>query len=538
MLEEQRQDAGTDERPVQRSAVHGVLRSTGRPLDGPLRAEMEARLGTDFSDVRAHADTAARRSAAEVGARAYTSGSHVVLGEGGGDKHTLAHELTHVIQQRQGAVAGTDNGSGLKVSDPSDRFERAAETNARRVMSGPAPTQHDVGPGPRTPAAGAAVQRVTEEEAYERMHRNPAGPALRVRGPYKSKKKDRTDNQVTDPAVWAGFPEEHRQAAGKKQRLEIHDDPETLHETDRPLRNALSKAGRSMKPDEWGALQHPQVLEAMGRRDPQTKGYWTQQDQRDADLTRQAAGRLTQYWDSPEEQARRPDPQQVDATVANAPRTEDGAPSAANQIRALLDEHEGVILAGDHSQSKVWGFVIDNMQMLLDAGVRTIYLESIKRDDAYQSLVDDYLSSNSTELPAKLATFVQAHDASMTLGNRGMAALLAAAKQHGMRVKSVNGRPARTMFAEEMYMRAARMNTYAEPTVRREQAREGAGKYLMELGTSHASLHPAPNNPPITSHGVQFDQPFPGLSEMLGIPPMGLETDEESADGLRLRQWP
>ncbi|MFE4537999.1 DUF4157 domain-containing protein [Streptomyces scopuliridis] len=160
MLEEQRDGTRADEQPVQRSAVHGVLRSTGRRLDGPLRAEMEARLGTDFSDVRVHADTEARRSAAEVGARAYTSGSHVVIGQGGGDKHTLAHELTHVIQQRQGAVAGTDNGSGLKISDPSDRFERAAEANARRVMSGPAPTHHDVGPGLRTAARTVPAPQV------------------------------------------------------------------------------------------------------------------------------------------------------------------------------------------------------------------------------------------------------------------------------------------------------------------------------------------------------------------------------------------
>ncbi|GGP79844.1 eCIS core domain-containing protein [Streptomyces sindenensis] len=120
--------------PVQRSAVHDVLRAPGRPMDAPLREEMESRLGSDFSDVRLHTDSAARASAAEVGARAYTSGSHVVIGDGGGDKHTLAHELTHVIQQRQGPVAGTDNGSGLSVSDPGDRFEREAEANAVRVM--------------------------------------------------------------------------------------------------------------------------------------------------------------------------------------------------------------------------------------------------------------------------------------------------------------------------------------------------------------------------------------------------------------------
>ncbi|MEU3618908.1 DUF4157 domain-containing protein [Streptomyces sp. NPDC006872] len=119
---------------VQRSTVQNVLHTPGRPLDAAVRSEMEGRLGAEFSDVRIHDDSAARASAAEVGARAYTSGSHVVIGEGGGDRHTLAHELTHVLQQRQGPVAGTDNGSGLRVSDPSDRFEREAEANAVRVM--------------------------------------------------------------------------------------------------------------------------------------------------------------------------------------------------------------------------------------------------------------------------------------------------------------------------------------------------------------------------------------------------------------------
>ncbi|MEU6871496.1 DUF4157 domain-containing protein [Streptomyces sp. NPDC046751] len=151
---------------VQRSTVHDVLRTVGRPLDSGTRAEMEARFATDFSDVRIHEGGAARASAAEVGARAYTSGNHVVVGAGGSDKHTLAHELTHVVQQRQGAVAGTDNGSGLRVSDPSDRFEREAEANARRVMSGPAPagglpgTDASPAPGGGGGSASLPVQRV------------------------------------------------------------------------------------------------------------------------------------------------------------------------------------------------------------------------------------------------------------------------------------------------------------------------------------------------------------------------------------------
>ncbi|MCZ1020464.1 DUF4157 domain-containing protein [Streptomyces noursei] len=124
---------------VQRSAVAEVLRGPGQPLPPALRSEMEDRLGADFADVRLHTGAAARTSAAQVGARAYTSGSHVVIGDGGADKHTLAHELTHVIQQRQGPVTGTDNGAGLRLSDPSDRFERAAEANADRVMARPRP---------------------------------------------------------------------------------------------------------------------------------------------------------------------------------------------------------------------------------------------------------------------------------------------------------------------------------------------------------------------------------------------------------------
>jgi Domain of unknown function (DUF4157) len=127
--------------------VHEVLRSAGKPLAAPVRQEMESRFGTDFSGVRLHTGPAAARSARAIGARAYTSGSHVVLGDGGGDKHTLAHELTHVVQQRQGPVAGTDNGAGLKISDPSDRFEREAESHARRVMSGAAPTTREAGRG-------------------------------------------------------------------------------------------------------------------------------------------------------------------------------------------------------------------------------------------------------------------------------------------------------------------------------------------------------------------------------------------------------
>ncbi|GAA2493659.1 eCIS core domain-containing protein [Winogradskya humida] len=150
--------------------VQASLRSGGAPLPDDLRTEMEGRLGAGFGDVRVHTGPSAHAAAAEVQAQAFTSGSHIVFGAGAFSgsatgKHLLAHELTHVIQQRHGPVAGTDSGDGLSISDPGDRFERAAEANAARTMSGPASAH----PGPvhdHAPAAGGNVQRKLVNGAY------------------------------------------------------------------------------------------------------------------------------------------------------------------------------------------------------------------------------------------------------------------------------------------------------------------------------------------------------------------------------------
>lgn len=149
----------------ERSPVHDVVSSGGRPLEPDVRADMEGRLGHDFSDVRVHDDSAAADSASAVNAHAYTVGSNVVFQRDTYDpssaagRVTLAHELTHVVQQRSGPVDGTSAPGGIKVSDPSDRFEREASANAERVMAAPAPVQ--------TLAAGGSGSVVQREEAPE-----------------------------------------------------------------------------------------------------------------------------------------------------------------------------------------------------------------------------------------------------------------------------------------------------------------------------------------------------------------------------------
>lgn len=152
----------------ERSPVHDVISGGGRPLEPEIRTDMEARLGQDFSDVRVHDDARAQDSATAVNAHAYTVGSNVVFQRDTYDpsttegRTTLAHELTHVVQQRTGPVDGSPAAGGIRLSDPSDRFEREAAATADRVMADPTPAATTAQP---TGSPGAsAVQRQADEE--------------------------------------------------------------------------------------------------------------------------------------------------------------------------------------------------------------------------------------------------------------------------------------------------------------------------------------------------------------------------------------
>jgi len=87
--------------------VHEVLQSPGQPLDRETRAFMEPRFGHDFSNVRVHTDVKAAESARVIDALAYTVGDDAVFGaqqyapRTSDGQRLLAHELTHVLQQRQ-----------------------------------------------------------------------------------------------------------------------------------------------------------------------------------------------------------------------------------------------------------------------------------------------------------------------------------------------------------------------------------------------------------------------------------------------------
>jgi hypothetical protein len=80
---------------------------SGRPLEDGVRQQMEAAFEQDFGDVRIHTGAGASCSAEAAQARAYTAGNEIVFADSAYSPGTqdgdslLAHELTHVVQQRQ-----------------------------------------------------------------------------------------------------------------------------------------------------------------------------------------------------------------------------------------------------------------------------------------------------------------------------------------------------------------------------------------------------------------------------------------------------
>ncbi|ONI73377.1 hypothetical protein ALI144C_46590 [Actinosynnema sp. ALI-1.44] len=113
----------------------------GSPLPAQVRTQMESGLGQSLGDVRLHTDATAASLSNQLGARAFTTGNDVFFNTGAYNPEstegyqTLAHEVTHTLQQSAGPVAGTAVSPGLAVSDPHDHDERAAHATAERLTA-------------------------------------------------------------------------------------------------------------------------------------------------------------------------------------------------------------------------------------------------------------------------------------------------------------------------------------------------------------------------------------------------------------------
>jgi len=158
------QAQANDEHPVGPVTAESLRpeSSAGQPLDAAVRRSMETHFGTDFRQVRVHADAPASRAANSIHADAYTIGRDVYFGEGhyrpetAEGSHLLAHELTHVQQQAAGVtpveVEASPKGDIL-IGQPNDDLEREAEAQADNF------TRKERETSPVKPDSSGAVRR-------------------------------------------------------------------------------------------------------------------------------------------------------------------------------------------------------------------------------------------------------------------------------------------------------------------------------------------------------------------------------------------
>ncbi len=122
-----------------------LSRSGGQGLSISTRQFMEPRFGSDFGHVRIHNDQQARQSAAQIKAKAFTSGNHIWLGKGASERDNglIAHELTHVIQQtgrlgnsrfqRQAAPAPVAAPAAPAPARPRPRYTNCSANQSARM---------------------------------------------------------------------------------------------------------------------------------------------------------------------------------------------------------------------------------------------------------------------------------------------------------------------------------------------------------------------------------------------------------------------
>ena len=112
-------------------ATIAAMSGQGSRLDRQTLSSLAPSHG-DVSDAHIHVGNEADRLARTVNAQAFTVGNDVFFRNGSYDpsskkgKELLAHELTHVVQQRGAPAAGP-----LQVSEPGDALEREADAVAR-----------------------------------------------------------------------------------------------------------------------------------------------------------------------------------------------------------------------------------------------------------------------------------------------------------------------------------------------------------------------------------------------------------------------
>jgi hypothetical protein len=138
-------------------ALDRLLGARGEPLDAKLGARLGAAYDAELANTRVVDDAESHAAARALDAVAFTAGATIYVGERApplsspSGESLLAHELAHVVQQREAGPNRVD-----AVSGPDDAHEHAATAASQRAVRGE-------GTAPVVAGAVPAVQRQPQE---------------------------------------------------------------------------------------------------------------------------------------------------------------------------------------------------------------------------------------------------------------------------------------------------------------------------------------------------------------------------------------
>lgn len=180
---------------------------TGQPLEADKRSQLEGSFGVGLQDVRIHQDNAAQTSARALNARAFTRGKDIFMGPGESPDNTrlIAHEVTHVLQQKavpnQAPQSVQENKSAAIQSQKTEQVQ--------------------------TPTGSAATTGTSSPPTSEKKAEKPEAKGPREKAPEKQAKAGAKETKKTGPAETepdaAGGAEKARAAreAAEKKQLKI-----------------------------------------------------------------------------------------------------------------------------------------------------------------------------------------------------------------------------------------------------------------------------------------------------------------------------
>lgn len=183
-----------EKEPLQMKSNSGA----SNKLPEEVQAKMETSFNTDFSDVNIHNNSS---NAKDLNALAYTQGTDIHFAPGQYNPESqkgqelLGHELTHVVQQRQGNVTPTTQMKGAGINDDAG-LEKEADEMGKKASEGEQTNVHGIGYG---------IQKDTADETISEWRKSGN---LIGNVPVRDEKNVPDKNVVEDFATYSKLLEE------------------------------------------------------------------------------------------------------------------------------------------------------------------------------------------------------------------------------------------------------------------------------------------------------------------------------------------